>query len=257
LPFKLTVVEPKVPLVQSGSMNLKVKVERKPEFKGAVAVRMLWNPPGVGASNDVSIPADKDEALIPVNAAGNAAAGKWPIAVLGSSNVNGAAWVCSQPGTLEVAPPFVTAKVPMVAVEKGQMATVSVDLEQKTKFEGKAKVKLLGLPANTTAPELEITAADAKATFAVETTEKSPPGQHKSVFCQLIIEKDGEPIIHNIGQGGVLRIDQPSPKKQVAKAPEKPAERPAAAAAATPPPKPLSRLEKLRQEQASKKEGAQ
>src|SRR5688572_15534174 len=139
LPFKLTLAEPKVPLVQNGSMNLKVKVERKPEFKGAVAVRMLWNSPGVGASNDVSIPADKSEALIPVNAAGNAAAGKWPIAVLGSSDVSGPAWVCSQPGTLEVAAPFVAAKMAMVAVEKGQKATVTVDLEQKTKFEGKAK----------------------------------------------------------------------------------------------------------------------
>ena len=48
-PFKLTLGEPKVPLVQNGSMELKVVAERKAGFSGPITIRMLFNPPGTTA----------------------------------------------------------------------------------------------------------------------------------------------------------------------------------------------------------------
>jgi len=54
--FKINVVQPKVPLVQGGAMNLKVVAERKEGFKAPITLRMLWNPPGVGSQNEVVIP---------------------------------------------------------------------------------------------------------------------------------------------------------------------------------------------------------
>ena len=53
-----------------------------------------------------------------------------------------------------------TAKIEMTAAEQGKTAPVLINLEQKTPFEGKAKVQLVGLPPNATAPEMEIAAAD-------------------------------------------------------------------------------------------------
>jgi hypothetical protein len=83
--------------------------------------------------------------------------------------------------------------------------------------------------------------------FHIKTDKVSPAGNHASLFCQVVVTQNGEPVVHNIGTGA-LRIDVPLPPKPsapaapaVAAAP-KPA--PAAAAAA----KPLSRLEKLRLE---------
>src|SRR5262249_17418601 len=49
VPFKVSVTQPKSPLVQNGAANLKVKVERNKDFKQPVNVYMLWNPPGIGA----------------------------------------------------------------------------------------------------------------------------------------------------------------------------------------------------------------
>jgi len=246
-PYKLTIVQPKVPLVQTGSMQLKVTAERAEGFKAPINLAMLFNPPGVG-SGAVTIAEGATEALIPINAAGDAQVRKWKVCVVGSSDAGGPLWVSSQLADLEVAPPFVNGKLEMAAVEQGQAVQVVCALEQKVSFEGKAKVQLVGLPPNTTAVEKEITAQDSSVVFDVQATAKSPPGQHASLFCVVTVMKDNEPITLSIASGGVLRVDPPP---VVAAAPA-----PVAAATpvvpAAPPDKPLSRLEKLRQEQAKK-----
>jgi hypothetical protein len=99
---------------------------------------------------------------------------------------------------------------------------------------------------------LTITKASQDVTFNAALARDAPVGQHKSLFCQVIVMKDGEPIVHNIGGGGVLRIDEPlAPKPNAPAPPPAPVAQAAPAAlAAAPaaPPKPLSRLEKLRLE---------
>lgn len=239
-PFKLSVVQPKVPIVQNGSMQLKVIAERKPGFTAPINLALLQNPPGIG-SGGATIAENASEVTITLSANGNAAAGKSKICVLGNADVNGQTFVASPFAELEVAAPFVTAKIEMAAAEQGKTAPVLVNLEQKTPFEGKATVKLVGLPPNATAPELEITSADKSVVFDVKADAKTPAGQHKSLLCMVTVTQNGEPIVHNIGQGGVLRVDPPPPAQT--------------AAAATPPTtkpakteKPLSRLDKLRLE---------
>ena len=244
-PFKLSIVQPKVPLVRGGSMQLKVVAERKEGFKAPIELAMVFNPPGVG-SGGVNIAEGATEAVIPLNASRDAQTRKWKIAVLGSADANGKVWVSSQLADLEVAAPMLDMKMDMVAVEQGNSGQVIFQIEQKTPFEGKAQVKLLGLPPNASAEEKEITSEDATVVFDVKADAKTPTGQHATLFCSVTVMKEGEPIVHSVGNGGVLRIDAPAPA-----APEK------AQAAAPPPPaeaptKPLSRLEKLRQEQAQR-----
>jgi hypothetical protein len=84
-PFTLKLVEPKVPIVQNGSMNLKVVAERKKDFTAPIELRFLWSPPGIGAQGTVTIPRGQSEALYPINANGNAATKTWKIAVIGSA----------------------------------------------------------------------------------------------------------------------------------------------------------------------------
>src|SRR4029077_15937592 len=63
VPFKVSIVEPKVPLVHGGSINLKIVAERAPGIKAAITVVPLYNPPGVGSSSSVVIPEGQNEAL--------------------------------------------------------------------------------------------------------------------------------------------------------------------------------------------------
>lgn len=252
VPFKISIVEPKVPLVQNGSMNLKVVVERAADFKAPITLLFPFNPPGVGSASSVNIPEGQSEALYPLNANGGAQVRKWKVVVLATATVgNGPVWVSSQLATLEIAPPFVGFAMEKNAVEQGKDTEMFCKIQQNTPFDGPAKVRLVGLPNAVTAPELEITKDTKECAFKVTTAKESPAGTHKNLFCQLVIMQNGEPIVHNVG-GTELRIDVPLPPKPAAAAAPAVAAQPAPAAPAPPAEKRLTRLEKLRLEQAEK-----
>ena len=121
-PFKLHIVQPKVPLVQGGEMKLKVVAERAPDFKGPISVRMLFNPPGVSSIPSVDMPGDKNEIDYPLSARTMPQIRKWKICVLGMADVGGPLWVSSELDELEVAPAFMQMKLEMTAAERGKPA---------------------------------------------------------------------------------------------------------------------------------------
>jgi len=246
-PFKISIVEPKAPMVQGGSMNLKIIVERKPEFKDAITITPLWNPPGVGSASSATIAAGTNEITLPMNAAPNAAIRKWKTAVLGMATVKGGPlWVSSQLATIEVAAPFFTFTMDRPASEQGKPTELFCKVAQTTPFEGAAKVKLIGLPLKVTAPDIDITKDTKEFVFKLDVDKTSPAGQHRNLFCQAVVMVNGEPVVHNVGTSE-LRIDVPLPPKP---------NQPPPMGTTTPPPPPmgqpekrLTRLEKLRLEQ--------
>jgi hypothetical protein len=250
IPFKIHIVEPKVPLVHNGSMNLKIVAERKKGYNEAITIVPLFNPPGVGSASSAVIPAGQNETLFTINANGGAPVRKWKYVVLGNANVgNGPVWVSSQLATVEIAAPYLAFTMERAAAEQGSATELFCKVQQTTPFPGSAKVQLIGLPPKVAAPEIQITKDTKECSFKLTIDKASPPGQHKNLFCQVTIMQNGEPVLHNVGSGE-LRIDVPIPK--VAAAPAKPAAQPAAAvkpAAQQPMQRRLTRLEQLRLEQ--------
>jgi len=250
-PFTLTVVEPKVPLVRGGQMNLKVVATRKEGFKAAIKVDLLWIPPGLGASGSISIAEGQTEALIPVNAAGNAELNTWRLSVRGQSDAGkGPFEIASSFVNFRVAEPYMALGFEQAAVEQGKETELVVKVEKKYDFPGVAKATLYGLPNKVTAPTLDVTKETTELVFKITTDMTSPAGNHNNVFAQIIVTENEEPVTHNLG-GGKLRVDVPLPPKKDA---PPPAPMPAAAAAPAPmpaaaPAKRLSRLEQLRLEQ--------
>ena len=174
---------------------------------------MLYNPPNVGSLPEMDIPKGTNSILYHLNASSTAPTNQWPIAVVASAKLKGGlAWVSSQLVTLEVAPRFMSGKMDVASVERGKPVKMICKLEQLVPFEGKASLSLLGLPAGTTAPDIEITKADKEAIFNVATTDKSPLGQQKGIFCSAVIALNAEKITQTLGKGGVLRIDAPKTK---------------------------------------------
>ena len=216
-PFKLRIVEPKVPLVQAGTMDLKIVAERDSGFDEPINVKMIWNPPGIGSLPDITIAKDQTNAIYRLNASAAADTRAWKIAVLGSATVNGGPlYASSQLATLEIAPPYLTGRIATAAVQPGKMTNVTVMLDQRIPFEGKAAIRLLGLPEKVTAPEETISKDDNEVVFTVAVDPACAIGSHKALFCTVDITKDGEIIPHSIGSGGILRIGPP--KKLVASA---------------------------------------
>jgi hypothetical protein len=222
LPFRVSLVEPKAPLPRAGSLNLKVVAERKAGFKEPINVRMLFNPPGVGSLPDMTIPADASSVEYTVNANGNAEVRSWKICVLASAKVKeGTAFVSSQFASLQVAEPFVVGKFDKATTVRGEPAKVVCKLEQKSAFDGKVTVKLLGLPPGATAADKQISKDDKEVVFDVATTPTAAKGYHKTLFCSAMITQHGEPVTQTVASGGLLRIDLPKT--------EEPAPKPAAA----------------------------
>ena len=128
-PFTVEIVEPKVPIVRGGSMDLKVVAKRKAGFTAPIAVTLPWNPPGIASKNENVIPENQNEATIPINASGGAELKTWRIVVNGTytepppappagatqaqrrRNRGGRLVVSSEFARLTVAPQFLTPEV--------------------------------------------------------------------------------------------------------------------------------------------------
>ena len=245
-PFSIQVVEPKVPLVQNGSMNLKVVVQRKEGFKGPVTVIPVYSPPGVGTIASITIAENQTEGLFPITANGGARIKNWKTALLANSTTpTGVVWASSQLFNLEIAAPFITASIERSAIEQGKSSEILCKINQTTPFEGKAQLQLIGLPLKVTAAPVEIDSKTKEILVKVEIDKTSPVGQHKNIVCSAVITKNGEPIVHTLGRTD-LRIDVPAAPKVVANTPVTPGTPAVVAPAAE---KRLSRLEKLRLEQ--------
>jgi hypothetical protein len=240
VPFKLEIVQPKVPLVRSGTMNLKVVVHRDQGFDAPIYVQFPFVPPGVGAAGAINIDKGQTEGLYPLNANGDAAIGKWPMIAIGAAEIDGQAWVSSQLADLDIADRYVSFEVKRAACDQGQVAQVPCVITHNTPFEGNAKAELLGLPPGATADPLEFKHDTAELIFQVKTTDGTPVGSHKSLFCQVSITQNGEPIVGSVG-ASELQVNAPP-----AAAPTPPPEAAKPAEPAAAPPKPLSRLEQLR-----------
>jgi hypothetical protein len=207
-------------------MDLQVEVERAPGFAEPITVKMVWNPPGVTSQPDITIPKDARTGVYVLNAKSDADLRSWPVAVLGSAKVNGGElFVSSQLATIELGPPFVSAKIETVACSPGHSTNIVVKLDPLTPFNGSATIKLMGLSDKVSVSEQQITKDDKEVSFPVKVDPTCPTGSQRNLFCVVSVKKDGELLTHNAGQGGVLRV-VPTRKQPSSSEPKKVAKNP-------------------------------
>jgi hypothetical protein len=216
-PFRIELTPPPVPILEDGQASLHVTAVRKPGFNGPINVSMLYNPPGLNSQATVTIPENQNAVDLPLNANGDAKPKTWQVAVIGSADAGqGTVWTASTLVPLTVSRPFITAQIDRCNTVQGQPVTITCHLSQNIPFDGKAHIRLMGLPNKVSAPGLDVTSADQQALFTATTDPTSPPGQHRDLFCEVTVEKAGVKMVANTAFGGTLRIDQPETKKEVA-----------------------------------------
>ena len=144
---------------------------------------------------------------------------------------------------LKIAEPYLGMTMDMAATEQGKPTTMICKVEYTGTFTGNATAELFGLPHGAKAPPVSFPHGQAEVHFPVEIAADATVGKHTALFCRVNVPENGQTILHQVGQGGTLRIDKPA-----ADAPPPPP--PVAQATPAPAPaaeKPLSRLEQLRQ----------
>jgi hypothetical protein len=221
VPFTLEIVQPKVPIVRDGTMQLKVVAHKKEGWDEQINVQLPFRPPGISASSSINIPKGQNEAGYPITANGGAQIKSWIIYVIGSADAGGTVWVSSQPATLEVAERYVGVAMLRAATEQGIETEIVCNFTHNREFPGVAKVQLLGLPAGATTVEMEITKDTKELVFPIAVTKETRDGTHKNIFCRVLITENGEPVMHSRLGSTELRVDKPIPPKK--NAPPKPA----------------------------------
>lgn len=247
LPFKIEVIQPKVPIVRNGSMQVKVVATKKEGWDETITLQFPFRPPGIGATGSVRIAKGKTEVFYPINANKSAAIGSWPFYVLAYANVGGNAYSSSQMATLEITEPFLNIALQRSTVELGNETEIIGDVTLLKELKQPATVTLVGLPHKVTSAPMTITKDTKELIFKVKTEAGSPAGKHKNIYCQVVVTENEEPITHARVGSTELRVDKPLPKPVAKPA----AEKKVVAKKTTPKPtveKRLSRLEKLRLE---------
>ena len=219
VPVTINYVQAKVPILQSGSMALKVTVERRNDFKGPIDIQVLYAPPGVGSPGTVNIPADKNEGSITISANGNAPLAKWKTCIVGTADFGkGPTWISTQLFDLEVAAPFIVGTIVRTYIDQGGEGSMTVKLDQKNAFEGKAKIALIGLPQGVTSEEREITKDDTEVKFPLKATAIAQTGQAKTIFASFTLVRGDDTMTNTIASGGILRVDKSTTAAKVADA---------------------------------------
>jgi len=210
LPFKINLVQPKAPVPQYGYSNLKVQIEKKEGWDETVYVYLPYRSSGVSGHSRITIPKGKSEGLYPINTRYNSAVGDWKHCVYGFAKVgDGNAWTGSDLVTLKVVPRYLYGKFETASVEQGQSVKVTCKLFQKEAFDGKAKLTLYGLPSHATAEVVEIDKESKEAVFEVKTTEKTPIGAHKRLYCKIGFQVEGEDVDQMVATSGRLIVNKP------------------------------------------------
>ncbi len=244
-PCSFEIVQPQVPIVRDGSMELVVKVDRG-DFEGDIPIRMLYNPPGIGSAGSVTIPKGQNEAKIALTANGSAAIGEWPVIVYA---VVGGIEIATTPATLTIEDRLFAFEFPKTSAELNADADVLVDVEVLRDFAGTCELELVGLPAGVVCEKskVEVKKDTEQVSFAVKVGEKARVGQHKTLVVRATVSQE-KGIIKQTQGTGTLQVDKPipAPVTKPKPTPAKPTAKPPAKPPAPVKKKPLSRLEQLR-----------
>jgi hypothetical protein len=219
-------------------MDITVKVTRAKEFAEALDVFFLTLPPGVEAPTKVTVPADKSELNVTLVGHPAAERGEWKLLVetkvgvagrgdrdplmvgnngLGTGgpgdrprrkkSADGLPAVASEVTAVTVANPAVVGKFAPAGVEQGKAVTVTCQFEKETAAAFTAKLD--GLPPRATAPNVEVKAGAKSVSFTVTVAADTPPGDHKSLVCELSGTVSGHPVVYRVGRGGSLKVAAP------------------------------------------------
>ena len=239
IPAQIDVIAPTAAALRGGTFPLKIRVTRKPEFKGSLELSLLFAPPGVATGGSVKIPAEANEGTFNLSVNPEAPLKKWRLCVTANADFGkGITWFSSDLFDFEVAEAPFSGTLVRTSIPQGGTGQIKLKLEQKSEFEGKAHVELLGLPNGVSAQPQEIDSQSKEVFFAITAKPDAALGIQKQVTAQFTIVKNGQQLTANCATGGLIRVDRadPAASAPVAAAPKP--QMPATPAVAAPAPAP-------------------
>jgi hypothetical protein len=183
-------------------------------------------PPGVGTPPAELIPSGENKATLTLSAEANAKLGTSPLYVMVTTtqprggradgsvrgdDTSGAERirVSSEVVTVEVADPFVSLSAEPQSIRRGGRVAYRWAVKQIRPFEGRATVRMLGLPVGmgVVGSEPTIDKTSTEVTVELEARDEALLGMVNDLKCDLRFAVNGDEISLRTGSGK-LRIDQ-------------------------------------------------
>lgn len=215
-PFSIEVEAPSSALVRGGELAIPVKIIRQKDFDGPVEFRCDWIPHGVGVPPAIIIPSNESDAILNISAEAYAKLGEVPFVVTGSTSredVNGylgtgRTRVSSKLVSLTITEPYVELSSDAQSLRRGKSGEFIWNVNHKTSFEGKASVRLLGLPKGVEViePLPEISKESKNIQFKIKASDEALMGLVNGIYCEVVVKTAGQEIKQRAGKG-TLRID--------------------------------------------------
>ena len=260
VPYSVNIVRPAATLVPDGTLDVLVKVTRAKDFTDPLEVSFPCLPPGVETPTSVVIPPDKTEAMVTLVGHPTAELGDWRLvaevkvarpnratrdpfaAPMGMGmgvgggrrprrSAEGVPPVASEVIAVKVAKPALSGQFAPAACEQGKTVKIVCKFGAAIPAGSEFTAKLDGLPPRATAQPIAVKPGMKEVEFVVTIDAATPPGDHRSLVCELAGTVGSEKVVYRLGRGGALKVDAPGAVKTDANG------------------KPLSPLDALRQEQ--------
>lgn len=206
-------------------MTIPVLIHREPGFDEPLEMQCEFAPSGVGMSPAEIIPTGETTANLTLSASASAKLGSSPLYViatttqarggkenspvrgdtnLGSERIR----VSSEVVNIEVAEPFISLASEPQSVRRGNKIAYRWSIKQLRPFEGRASVRMLGLPVGLAAvgPEPTIDKTATEVAVELEATDQALLGLVSDLQCDVQFSVAGEEIHLRTGSGN-LRID--------------------------------------------------
>ena len=222
--FSVQVEPPKQPLMRGSDMTISVKIQRQPGCDEPLEMQCEFGPAGVGMSPAQLIPSGENSASLTLSADANAKLGSSPLYVivsttqprghtdgslkgdtaLGSERVR----VSSELVNIEVVEPFVSLSSDPQSVRRGDRIAYRWAVKKIRPFQGKASVRMLGLPVGMSAlaPVPTIDESSNEIVVELEASDQALLGMVSNLQCDVQFSVDGEELHLRTG-AGKLRID--------------------------------------------------
>ncbi len=237
VPIRLQFIQPAAPLMQDGTLDLRVAVERQPGFDGDIHLIVPWLPPWIDAEPNLTIPAEATEATLRLRAWQQAEKATWPVVVEGAADTasrrrrarssSGSSTipsgdapppvalypraVSSLPVELKISAAPAVGHFEEAAAEQGQVITVNCKLTATDQLRDVSDLvaTLEGLPNRVQCEPVRIEAQPQIIQFQVRVDASAPVGQFVGLACRLSGKMAGEAVSCVVSRDGSLAIASP------------------------------------------------
>jgi len=201
-PFTVELLPLGQPLVRDGASEMKIVATRREGFTKPITLRWMWRPPGVSCNATATIPEGQNEASFALTASGAAELKTWKVCVLAESDAgSGLVYTASSLVDMPVEDQLLKMTMNLGTVLQGGAGEILVDVEPVRDFQGEALIKVVGLPPKTTIGEVKIKPGMEQFKIPVKAEETAPVGQHKNLFCDMVLTVNGKPVVQRAGMG--------------------------------------------------------